>query len=156
MNSSTIHRRFMRLALAEARRAAAAEEVPVGALVVREGKIIARGRNRIRGEHDPSAHAEMIALRAAARRLRNERLPGTILYTTLEPCPMCAGAAVLARVDEVVFGAPDPKAGAGGSLLNVLDHPGLNHRVSVTGGVLAASSVRLLRRFFKERRRRAR
>lgn len=143
----------MRLALAEARAAAKADEVPVGAVVVREGKVIARGRNRIRELTDPTAHAEVLALRAAARRLRHERLGCTILYTTLEPCPMCAGAAVLARVDAVVYGTADPKAGAGGSLMNVLEHAGLNHRCAVTGGVLAAESRRLLQRFFKKKRR---
>jgi tRNA(adenine34) deaminase len=143
----------MRAALAEARAAAKADEVPVGAVVVLDGKVIASGRNRIRELSDPTAHAEVLALREASRQLRHERLGGTILYTTLEPCPMCAGAAVLARVDAVVFGAADPKAGAGGSLLNVLDHPVLNHRCAVTGGVRAEESRLMLQRFFKKKRR---
>src|SRR5664279_5651406 len=106
---------FMRRALALAREASRADEVPVGAVVVHDGEVIAEGRNRIRELKDPTAHAEMLALREASRRLHRERLGGTILFTTLEPCPMCAGAAVLARVDAVVYGAADPKAGAGGS-----------------------------------------
>src|SRR5687768_3504429 len=104
--------KFMRLALKEAQAAAKADEVPVGAVVVKDGKVIARGRNRIRRLKDPTAHAELLAMRAAARRLRHERLGGTILYSTLEPCPMCAGAAVLARVDAVVYGIADLRAGA--------------------------------------------
>jgi tRNA(adenine34) deaminase len=142
----------MRLALAQARAAARADEVPVGAVVVHDGKVIAEGRNRIRELKDPTAHAEMLALRKASRRLRRERLGGTILFTTLEPCPMCAGAAVLARVDAVVYGAKDPKAGAGGSLLDVLRFPGLNHRCRVDGGVTAGASSLLLRRFFQKKR----
>jgi tRNA(adenine34) deaminase len=142
----------MRLALKEARAAAAADETPVGAVLVEGGKVIAADRNRIRELKDPTAHAEVLVLRAAARRLQKERLGGTILYTTVEPCPMCAGAAVLARVDAVVFGTADPKAGAGGSLFNVLDHPGLNHRCGGKGGVLAAESRRLLREFFRGKR----
>lgn len=144
--------KFMRAALAEARRAARAEEVPVGAVVVREGKIIARGRNRIRELKDPSAHAEVLALRAAGRALKHERMLGTTLYTTLEPCAMCAGAIVLGRVPRVVYGAADPKAGAAGSVMDVLRHRSLNHRADVAGGVLAATSRRLLQRFFKARR----
>lgn len=147
------HNKFMRLALAEARAAARADEVPVGAVVVREGRVIARERNRIRERKDPTAHAELLALRAAAGQLGHERLGrGTILYSTLEPCPMCAGAAVLARVDAVVFGAADPKAGAGGSLMDVLAHPGLNHRCLTQGGVLGAAAGRLLTGFFKKKR----
>lgn len=144
--------KFMRAALAEARQAARAEEVPVGAVVVREGKIIARGRNRIRELKDPSAHAEVLALRAAGRALKHERLLDTTLYTTLEPCAMCAGAIVLGRVPRVVYAAVDPKAGAGGSVMDVLRHRALNHRADVAGGVLAATSRRLLQRFFKARR----
>jgi tRNA(adenine34) deaminase len=143
----------MRLALKEARAAEAADEVPVGAVVVQGGEVIAAERNRIRALNDPTAHAEVLALRAAARRLQKERLGGTILYTTVEPCPMCAGAAVLARVDAVVYALADPKAGAGGTLLNVLDHPSLNHRCAVQGGVLARDAKALLRRFFRTKRR---
>ena len=142
----------MRAALLEARRAYKAEEVPVGAVVVRDGKILARGRNRIRGRRDPTAHAEILALRAAGEKLKRERLTEAVLYTTLEPCAMCAGALVLARVKRVVFGAHDPKAGAGGSVMDLLRHPKLNHRMDVSGGLLAGTSRRLLRQFFKARR----
>lgn len=144
--------RFMRLALAQAGAAAAADEVPVGAVLVKEGRILASDRNRIRALRDPTAHAEMLVLRRAARRLKSERLGGTILYTTMEPCPMCAGAIILARIERVVYAAADPKAGAGGSLLNVLDHPGLNHRVDIDGGLLQAESRRLLQDFFRQKR----
>ncbi len=142
----------MRAALLEARRAYKAEEVPVGAVVVQDGKILARGRNRIRGRRDPTAHAEILALRAAGEKLKRERLTEAVLYTTLEPCAMCAGALVLARVKRVVFGAHDPKAGAGGSVMDLLRHPKLNHRMEVSGGILAGTSRRLLRQFFKARR----
>ncbi|MBL0350184.1 MAG: tRNA adenosine(34) deaminase TadA [Elusimicrobia bacterium] len=142
----------MRAALLEARRAYKAEEVPVGAVVVQDGKILARGRNRIRGRRDPTAHAEILALRAAGEKLKRERLIEAVLYTTLEPCAMCAGALVLARVKRVVFGAHDPKAGAGGSVMDLLRHPKLNHRMEVSGGLLAGTSRRLLRQFFKARR----
>jgi tRNA(adenine34) deaminase len=148
-------KKFMRLALDEARRAARADEVPVGAVVVKDGKVIGRGRNRIRELKDPTAHAEVLAIRRAGERLNNERLVDTILYSTVEPCVLCAGAIVLARVRRVVFAAADPKAGAGGSLMNVLSHPGLNHRADVAGGVLAGSSRRLLQGFFKAKRRSA-
>ncbi len=143
---------LMRLALAQARRAARAGEVPVGALVVRDGRVIARGRNAMVGRRDPTAHAEIISLRAAARRLRNERLTGCILVSTLEPCAMCAGAAVLARVDAVVFGAADPRAGACGSALNLPRHRSLNHRFRVVGPVLHRECAGLLKRFFRARR----
>lgn len=144
--------RFMRAALTEARRAAKAEEVPVGAVVVQGGKVIARGRNRIREHRDPSAHAEILALRAAGKKLKAERLTEAELYTTLEPCAMCAGALVLARVRRVVYGAHDPKAGAGGSVMDLLRHPKLNHRAAVAAGVMARTSRRLLQNFFKARR----
>lgn len=142
----------MRAALREARRAYQAEEVPVGAVVVQDGKILARGRNRIRGRRDPTAHAEILALRAAGEKLKRERLTEAVLYTTLEPCAMCAGALVLARVKRVVYAARDPKAGAGGSVMDLLRHPKLNHRMEVSGGILAGTSRRLLRKFFKARR----
>lgn len=146
---------FMRIALAEARDAAAAEEVPVGAVIVHEGVVIAQGRNRIRELKDPTAHAEVLAIRAAGRRLKSERLRDTILYTTLEPCALCAGAIVLARIPRVVFAVTDPKAGAVGSVMDLLRHPRLNHRADITGGVLAGLSRRLLQRFFRQRRRRS-
>jgi tRNA(adenine34) deaminase len=142
----------MRIALAEARAAARAGEVPVGAVVVRFGQAIARGRNAVVARRDPSAHAELVAIRRAAARLRNERLTGCVLYTTLEPCPMCAGAIVLARIAEVVYGARDPKAGTAGSVMDLLRHPKLNHRVKVRGPVGPAACGTLLRRFFRKRR----
>jgi tRNA(Arg) A34 adenosine deaminase TadA len=144
--------RFMRSALAEARKAARENEVPVGAVVVREGQILARAHNRPIRLSDPAAHAEILALRRAARKLGNYRLGGCLLYVTIEPCAMCAGAAVHARVKRVVFGAPDPKAGAAGSALEVLRHPKLNHRVEVSGGVMERECRDLLRDFFRPRR----
>src|SRR5512135_753202 len=145
--------RFMRLALREAARAGRSGEVPVGAVLVGpDGLVIARGLNRpVRG-CDPTAHAEVVTLRRAARRLGNYRLPGTTLYVTVEPCAMCAGALVQARVARVVYGAPDPKGGAARTLFRLLDDPRLNHRAEVSGGVLEAESRELLQRFFRERR----
>lgn len=142
----------MREALAEARLAAAAGEVPIGAVIVREGQIVARGQNRTLRDVDPTAHAEVVALRAAAAALGNYRLNGCTLYVTLEPCAMCAGAMIHARLDGVVFAAPDPKAGACGSLLEVLNHPRLNHKMLVEQGVLEDEAAELLRGFFRERR----
>lgn len=142
----------MRLALAEARAAAAAGEVPVGAVVVKNGELIATGRNAPIGTHDPSAHAEIVALRAAAARLGNYRLDGCTLYVTLEPCAMCAGAMLHARLERVVFGAVDAKTGAAGSVLNLFAEPRLNHQTQVTGGVLAQEAAALLQGFFKPRR----
>ena len=146
---------FMRAALAEARRAAAEDEAPVGAVLVRQGRIVARDRNRRERLHDPTAHAEMLVLSAAAGELESWRLEDCTLYVTLEPCAMCAGAVVLARVPRVVFGASDPKAGAAGSVLDVLRHPRLNHRAEVVGGVLAAECGALLAEFFAGKRRAA-
>ncbi|MCL6613687.1 MAG: tRNA adenosine(34) deaminase TadA [Firmicutes bacterium] len=143
---------FMRAALAEAEKALAMDEVPVGAVVVAGGEIIGRGHNRRETEGDPTAHAEILALREAARRRGHWRLHGTTLYVTLEPCPMCAGALVNARVDRLVFGAIDPKAGAAGTLFNLVEDPRLNHRLEVTGGVLGEEAAELLRRFFRLRR----
>jgi tRNA(adenine34) deaminase len=142
----------MRLALAQARLAARRGEVPVGAVVVREGKAIARAGNEIIARRDPAAHAELLAIQRASKRLRNERLNGCSLYTTLEPCPMCAGAIVLARLDAVVYGAADPKSGAAGSALDVVRHPALNHRADVRGPVMARECGALLKRFFRKRR----
>ena len=144
---------YMRLALREAARGARAGEVPIGALLVAgDGEVIARAYNRPVGTCDPTAHAEIVALRRAARRLGNYRLPGTTLYATLEPCAMCAGALVLARVACVVFGATDPKGGAVRTLHRILDDPRQNHQADVVGGVLAAESAQLLQEFFRERR----
>jgi tRNA(adenine34) deaminase len=142
----------MQAALAEARLAAEAGEVPIGAVVVREGEIIARGQNRVLRDMDPTAHAEIIALRGAAAALGNYRLNGCTLYVTLEPCAMCAGAMTHARIDRLVFGAADPKAGAAGSVLSVLNHLQLNHQMQVERGILADEAGELLRSFFRERR----
>jgi len=142
----------MREALAEAQQAAAAGEVPVGAVVVHDGHAIAAAANRTLRDRDPTAHAECLALRAAAAAIGGWHLGGTTLYVTLEPCAMCAGALVLARVDRVVFGAWDPKAGMAGTVGDLLRHPRLNHRPEVRGGVLAEECGALLRRFFAERR----
>jgi tRNA(adenine34) deaminase len=143
---------FMRLALDEARRAVEHEDVPIGAVVVREGEPLAAAGNERELRGDPTAHAELLALRAASERLGGWRLPDSILYVTLEPCVMCAGAIVLARVPRVVYGAADPKAGAAGSVLDVLGEERLNHRPAVQGGVLAAESAELLESFFRARR----
>jgi tRNA(adenine34) deaminase len=145
---------FMQAALAEARLAAAAGEVPIGAVVAFEGTIVARGQNRVLRDLDPTAHAEIVALRAAAAALGNYRLPGCTLYVTLEPCAMCAGAMIHARLDRLVFAAADPKAGACGSVLAVLNHPQLNHQMAVERGILADEAAELLRGFFRERRER--
>ncbi len=142
----------MAAALDEARAAAMAGEVPVGAVVVRDGAIIARAANRTVRDQDPTAHAESIAVREAARAIGSWRLAGCTLYVTLEPCAMCAGALVLARVDRVVFGAWDDKAGMAGSVGDLLRHPRLNHRPEVLGGVSAEESSTLLRAFFTTRR----
>ena len=142
----------MRLALIEARAAAAAGEVPVGAVVVKDGRVLARGRNAPIGGHDPTAHAEIAALRAAAQALGNYRLEGCTLYVTLEPCAMCAGAMLHARLARVVFAAADPRTGAAGSVLDVLGNPRINHHTRVDGGVLAEEGARLLRDFFEPRR----
>jgi len=147
------HEHFMRLALHEAARGARAGEVPVGAiLVAASGEEIARAHNRPVGGCDPTAHAEVVVLRRAARRLGSYRLPGTTLYVTVEPCAMCAGALVLARVSRVVFGATDPKGGAVRTLYRILEDPRLNHQAEIVGGVLEAESRELLQQFFRDRR----
>lgn len=144
---------YMELALALARSAAAQGEVPVGAIVVSDdGAVIAEASNAPIATHDPTAHAEIVALREAGRSMKNYRLPGTSLYVTLEPCPMCAGAVVHARVERVVFGAEDSRSGACGSVFDLVGASELNHQVEVTGGVLAEESTRLLQDFFSERR----
>lgn len=143
---------FMRGALLEAERAAREHEVPVGALVVCGSEVIARAHNRPIQLHDPTAHAEILALREAAEKIGNYRLTSSSLYVTIEPCAMCAGAILQARLQRVVFGAPDPKAGAAGSVLKVLNHPRLNHQVQCSGGVLAKDCAALLRDFFRSRR----
>jgi tRNA(adenine34) deaminase len=142
----------MHAALAEARLAAEAGEVPIGAVVVHEYAIIAHGQNRVLRDVDPTAHAEIVALRAAAAALGNYRLSGCALFVTLEPCAMCAGAMIHARIDRLVFAAADPKAGACGSVLSVLNHPKLNHQIQKDQGILAEESAELLRNFFRDRR----
>ncbi|NOT55706.1 MAG: tRNA adenosine(34) deaminase TadA [Deltaproteobacteria bacterium] len=143
---------WMAAALAEAALAEAKDEVPIGAIVVLNDLILGRGHNLPIVQHDPTAHAEMIALRDAARAVNNYRLPGTTLYVTVEPCLMCMGALLHARVRRVVFGCHDPKAGAAGSLYNVAADPRLNHQLEVTSGVRAEESRELLRRFFRGKR----
>jgi tRNA(adenine34) deaminase len=143
---------FMRLALREAERAVEHEDVPIGAVLVSAGEVLAAARNERELRGDPTAHAELLALREASAKLGTWRLLDTVLYVTLEPCAMCAGAIVLARVPQVVFGADDPKAGAAGSVLNVLAEPRLNHRPAVARGLLAEESAELLRSFFAPRR----
>jgi tRNA(adenine34) deaminase len=143
---------FLQLAIAEARQAELSGEVPVGSIVVRDGIILARGHNRVVTDSDPTAHAEIVALRAAGIALKNYRLEGCDLYTTLEPCAMCAGAILHARIRRLIYAAPDPKAGACGSVLSVLNHPQLNHRVEVTSGLLAEECGAMLTSFFRSRR----
>jgi tRNA(adenine34) deaminase len=143
---------WMGLALEEAARAAQEQEVPVGAVVVQDGRLLGRGHNASIARHDPTAHAEILALREAARTAGNYRLPGATLYATVEPCAMCCGALVHARVARLVFGADDPKAGAVRSLHRLLDDPRLNHQVAVTAGVRAAACGERLREFFRARR----
>ena len=147
---------FMRAALGEAAAAARAGEVPIGAIVVADGAIVGRGSNAPISSHDPSAHAEIAALRDAARRLGNYRLPDCALYVTLEPCAMCAGAIMQARIRRLIYGAPDPKTGACGSVVDLFAEPRLNHHTTVTGGTLSEESRALLKAFFAERRSRAR
>jgi tRNA(adenine34) deaminase len=143
---------FMAEALAEARRAAAEGEVPIGAVVVLEGRIIGRGRNARERLNDPTAHAEILALQEASRALGRWRLTGATIYATLEPCPMCAGALVNARLDRLVYGVPDPKAGASGTLFDIPRDARLNHRLTVTSGVLAAECGEILKEFFRAKR----
>lgn len=150
--STTDDQHFMRLALAQAELASAVGEVPVGAVVVKDGAVVASGFNHPIGLHDPSAHAEMQALRNAGEQLQNYRLPGCTLYVTLEPCAMCAGAILHARLERVVFGATDPKTGVAGSVCNLFEHQKLNHHTSVIGGVLAEECGNMLSNFFAQRR----
>jgi tRNA(adenine34) deaminase len=148
--------RFMQLALEQARLAWAEGEVPVGAVVVKDGEVIAVGYNQPIGRPDPTAHAEIVALRAAAEKLGNYRLPGCELYVTLEPCIMCSGAMMHARLSRVVYAAVDPKTGACGSVLNLFEEERLNHHTEVAGGVMAEEASSLLKAFFAERRAAAR
>ena len=144
---------FMRLALEEARLSEKEGEVPAGAVVVSaEGEVIGRAGNRVITLEDPTAHAEILALRRAGRRMGNYRLPNTVAYSTLEPCPMCLMAMIHARVSRVVYGAAEPKWGAAGSMVDLANHPGLNHRLTVTGGVLGKECQELIQSFFRQRR----
>ena len=157
MNSDTsaenlLDEHCMQLALAQARLAAQAGEVPVGAVIVCNGQVIATGHNAPIGNHDPTAHAEIVALRKAAKAMGNYRLPGCTLYVTLEPCAMCCGAMLHARLERVVFGAPDAKTGAAGSVINLFEQPQLNHQTALLGGILAVECVGLLKEFFAQRR----
>jgi tRNA(adenine34) deaminase len=152
MKQAQLDRQFMQQALEQAELAALAGEVPVGAVIVRNGVVVARAFNKPITNHDPSAHAEMLALRDAALSEENYRLPGTTLYVTLEPCIMCAGAMLHARVDRIVYGASDQKTGAAGSVLDVFSSKQINHQTVVEGGVMTEECGQLLRDFFKERR----
>ena len=147
---------FLNAAIAEARAAEVSGEVPIGAVIVHQGEIIARGQNRVLRDHDPTAHAEIVALRAAGRALENYRLvngdEACTLYVTLEPCAMCAGAILHARIARLVYAAADPKAGACGSVLSVMNHPQLNHKLEVTSGLLAEECGSMLTNFFLKRR----
>jgi tRNA(adenine34) deaminase len=143
---------WMERALALAELAAAAGEVPVGALVIKDGEIIGQGHNRNLLDNDPTAHAEMVALRQAAARVGNHRLVGCTMIATIEPCSMCAGALIHARIARLVYGANDPKAGAAGSTVQVINHPSLNHRMEVTAGVLAGKCSEILQKFFRHKR----
>lgn len=142
----------MQAAVDEARAAGDAGEVPIGAVVIRDGLIVARGQNRVLRDQDPTAHAEVVAIRGCAAAIGNYRLNGCSLFVTLEPCAMCAGAMIHARLDRLVFATADPKAGACGSVLSVLNHPQLNHKMTVEQGILADEAGELLRSFFRERR----
>jgi|ERR1041385_5516288 len=143
---------WMLRALEQAEIAAAAGEVPVGALVIKDGEIIGQGHNRNLLDNDPTAHAEIVALRQAAARLGNHRLTGCTMVATIEPCSMCAGALIHARIARLVYGANDPKAGAAGSTIQVINHPSLNHRMQVTAGVLAGECSEVLQKFFRQKR----
>ena len=145
---------YMEMALAEAAEAARAEEVPAGAVLIdgADGAVLGRGHNQVISLNDPTAHAEIMALRAGATRLANYRLGGTILFSTLEPCPMCLAAAIHARVAAIYFGAPEPKWGAAGSTMNLAAHPGLNHRPFIAGGLMADEARALITAFFRSRR----
>jgi tRNA(adenine34) deaminase len=152
LHQDEIDRRFMQQALELARQCVDCEDVPVGALVTRAGRIIGRGYNQREKLQDPTAHAEMIALTAAAAHVGHWRLEDCVMYVTLEPCPMCAGALVLARLPRLVYGAADPKGGACGSLFTITEDPRLNHRVETVAGILAEPCAELLREFFRRRR----
>jgi tRNA(adenine34) deaminase len=152
MTQVELDRQYMRLAIEQAQLAAEAGEVPVGAVLVQDGQVISKGFNKPITNHDPSAHAEMLALREAALVAENYRIPGSTLYVTLEPCAMCSGAMLHARINRVVYGAPDPKTGAAGSVLDLFSSKQINHQTSVEGGIMSEECGQLLRDFFKGRR----
>ena len=152
MTPAELDRQYMRMAIEQAQLAAQAGEVPVGAILVKDGQVISKAFNKPIATHDPSAHAEMLALREAALAEQNYRIPGSTLYVTLEPCAMCSGAILHARVDRVVYGAPDPKTGAAGSVLDLFSSRQINHQTSVEGGIMSEECGQLLRDFFKGRR----
>jgi tRNA(adenine34) deaminase len=152
MTQVELDRQYMRLAIEQAQLAAKAGEVPVGAVLVQDGQVISKAFNKPITNHDPSAHAEMLALREAALVAENYRIPGSTLYVTLEPCAMCSGAMLHARINRVVYGAPDPKTGAAGSVLDLFSSKQINHQTSVEGGIMSEECGQLLRDFFKGRR----
>ena len=152
MTQAELDQQYMRMAIEQAQLAAQSGEVPVGAVLVREGQVIAKAFNKPIANHDPSAHAEMLALREAALVQENYRIPGSTLYVTLEPCAMCSGAMLHARIDRVVYGAADPKTGAAGSVLDLFASKQINHQTTVEGGIMGNECGQLLRDFFKGRR----
>jgi tRNA(adenine34) deaminase len=152
MTQAELDQQYMRIAIEQAQLAAQSGEVPVGAVLVRDGQVISKAFNKPIANHDPSAHAEILALREAALAEENYRIPGTTLYVTLEPCAMCSGAMLHARVSRVVYGAPDPKTGTAGSVLDLFDSKQINHQTRVEGGVMSEECGQLLREFFKGRR----
>ncbi len=152
MTQAELDRQYMQMAIEQAQLAAQSGEVPVGAILVRDGQVLAKTFNKPIANHDPSAHAEMLALREAALTQENYRIPGSTLYVTLEPCAMCSGAMLHARIDRVVYGAADPKTGAAGSVLDLFSSKQINHQTSVEGGIMSEECGQLLRDFFKGRR----
>ena len=152
MTQAELDQQYMRMAIEQAQLAAQSGEVPVGAVLVKDGQVISKAFNKPIANHDPSAHAEMLALREAALAEENYRIPGSTLYVTLEPCAMCSGAVLHARIDRVVYGAPDPKTGAAGSVLDIFASKQINHQTSVEGGIMSEECGQLLRDFFKGRR----
>ena len=152
MTQTELDQQYMLMAIEQAQLAAQSGEVPVGAVLVRDGQVISKAFNKPIANHDPSAHAEMLALREAALADENYRIPGSTLYVTLEPCAMCSGAMLHARIDRVVYGAQDPKTGAAGSVLDIFSSKQINHQTSVQGGIMSEECGQLLRDFFKGRR----
>ncbi|MBU3603763.1 MULTISPECIES: tRNA adenosine(34) deaminase TadA [unclassified Polynucleobacter] len=152
MTQAELDQQYMQMAIEQAQLAAQAGEVPVGAVLVKDGKVVSKAFNKPITNHDPSAHAEMLALREASLAQENYRIPGSTLYVTLEPCAMCSGAMLHARIDRVVYGAPDPKTGAAGSVIDLFASKKINHQTSVEGGIMSEECGQLLRDFFKGRR----